>query len=103
MTVDALAVGDAVEWDLIVSNDGWEWVSGVVEAVDPLTVRFWDGDAKTLRSGANPPKLRVPRGSHQERRTPARKAGEWQRVDDRSDPDLLADALSTPGQQGDKR
>lgn len=52
-----LAVGDQVEWDLIASNEGWEWCRCTVIGTDPFTVRFSDGREKSLREGADAPRL----------------------------------------------
>lgn len=47
VTVADLAVGDKIQLSLIASNDGWEWVSATVLALEPLRVGYWDGSEQT--------------------------------------------------------
>ena len=58
LAVSDLAVGDEIEWYLVATNEGWEWVHGTVIGLEPFRVRFWDGVEKTLREGAKTPNIR---------------------------------------------
>lgn len=60
--VEDLAPGDEIELYVIASNEGWEWTPATVLTIDPLRVRWWDGEEKAwVREGARVPNIRAMR------------------------------------------